>query len=194
MSDSLTLPQAHIEHELPGRLRLRIPSRRGDRPFFEAAARRVAELAGVRSLRANPLTGGMLIEHATTTGAIASFAREHELFDLPAPVVPPAPREAAPPARPAVFSNPLSLASAGLAGAGVYQLARGRVLGSASENLWNAYGAYTTLKQPWIAAALVGFGAYQAATGPALGSAVSLFLYALNARRLAQGQAPETTV
>ncbi len=191
----MDLAKAFIEHELPGRIRLRIPSRRGDRPFFEAAGKRVAELPGVRSLRANPLTGGLLIEHRTSRDAIASFAREHGLFDLSAPVAVPVRHEAATVRLPsAALPAPLSLAAAGLAGAGLYQLARGQVLGSASENLWNAYSAYAVLRKPWVAGALVGFGVVQAVAGQRLGSAVSLFLYAMNARRMAQGQAPESTV
>lgn len=195
LSGPAALPQALVEHELPGRLRLRVPSRRGDRPFFEAVSERIAGLAGVRRVRANPLTGSLLVEHATSAAAIAALAREHGSFDLIAPGALPAPREVpAAPARPAVLPDPLSLAAAGLAGAGAYQLARGRVLGSASENLWNAYGAYAVLKQPWTAVVLVGFGLYQLAAGQGLGSAVSLFLYALNARHLARGQAPEAAV
>jgi hypothetical protein len=151
LSDLMELPQARIEHALPGRLRLRIPSRRGDRRYFEAVGGQIATLTGVRSLRANPITGGLLIEHATGTDAIASFAREHGLFNL----------------------------------------ARGRVLGSASEQLWNSYSAYATLKKPWIAATLAVAGLYQAVAGKRLGSAVSLFFYALHARRLSRGQTPK---
>jgi len=187
--------KAFVEHELPGRLRLRIPSRRGDRPFFEATGKRVAELPGVRSVRANPLTGGLLIEHGSSRDAIAASARDHGLFDLSAFGAVPVRREAATPRAPSTaLPAPLSLAAVGLAGAGLYQLARGRVLGSASENLWNAYSAYAVLRKPWVAVALVGFGVVQAAAGQGLGSAVSLFLYAMNARRMAQGQTPEPTV
>jgi hypothetical protein len=191
LSDLMELPQARIEHALPGRLRLRIPSRRGDRRYFEAVGGQIATLTGVRSLRANPITGGLLIEHATGTDAIASFAREHGLFNLSsAPADPP--RAEAPRARSAAaFPNPLALVAAGLAAAGVYQVARGRVLGSASEQLWNSYSAYATLKKPWIAATLAVAGLYQAVAGKRLGSAVSLFFYALHARRLSRGQTPK---
>jgi len=185
------MPQAQIEHELPGRLRLRIPSRRGDRTFFEAAGQRIAAMPGVRSIHANPLTGSLLVGHGTSTDAIASFARERGLFDLPSSETLPARREPVRRTPPAGLPAPLSLAAAGLAGAGLYQAARGQVLGSASENLWNAYTAYAVQRKPWIAAALAGFGVVQAARGQGLGSAVSLFLYAINARRMAQRQPPE---
>jgi hypothetical protein len=189
----MALPQARVEHELPGRLRLRIPSRRGDRRYFEAVGGQIATLTGVRSLRANPITGGLLIEHATGTDAIASFAREHGLFDLlSAPDDPPVPRAEAPRARSAAaFPNPLALVAAGLAAAGVYQMARGRVLGSASEQLWNSYSAYATFKKPWVAATLAVAGLHQAVAGKRLGSAVSLFFYALHARRLSRGPTPK---
>ena len=187
------LPAAYIEHELPGRLRLRVPSRRGHRGFFADAGQHIAGMAGVHRVQANPLTGGLLVEHAADTAAVAAFAREHGLFDLRSRAVAPRTRGVVPAGAPSVLPHPMSLAALGLAGAGVVQFARGQVLGSASESLWNAYSAQAVLRQPVLAAGLAGLGLVQLARGPVLGSAVSLFLYALNARRLARGQIAEPT-
>lgn len=184
------LPEAHVEHELPGRVRLRVPSRRGNRGYFADAGQRIAGLAGVRRVQANPLTGGLLVEHAADTAAVAAFAREHGLFDVQSGAVPAQARALVPAGTPPA-PHPMSVAALGLAGAGVVQLARGQALGSASESLWNAYNAQAVLKQPVLAAGLAGLGLVQLARGPVLGSAVSLFLYALSARRLARGQAPD---
>ena len=188
------LPDAHVEHELPGRLRRRGPSRRGDRGYFAWASQSGAGLAGVRRVQANPLTGGLLMEHAADAAAIAAFAREHGLFDLRPRAVPTQTRALVPAGAPrAALPHPLSVVALGLAGAGVVQLARGQALGSASESLWNAVSAQAVLKQPVLAAGLTGLGLVQLTRGPVLGSAVSLFLYALNARRLARGQAADAS-
>jgi len=73
------------------------------------------------------------------------------------------------------------MAAVGLTGLGLYQAARGQILGAATENLWNAYGAQMLLRKPWLAAGLAGLGIYQLARGRALGSASSLLFYALSA-------------
>lgn len=188
----VALPEAHIEHELPGRLRLRIPSRRGNRGYFVGASQRIAGLTGVRRVQANPLTGGLLVEHAVGTAAVADFARGHGLFDVRPRATPPA-RAMVPAGAPPALPDPMSVAALGLAGAGVVQLARDQALGSASESLWNAFTAKAVLRQPVLAAGLTGLGLLQLARGPVLGSAVSLFLYALSARRLARGQASDSS-
>jgi hypothetical protein len=89
---------------------------------------------------------------------------------------------------------PLNLVALGLAGAGMLQVARGQVIGSASENLWNAYGLYAATRQRWPLTVLVPLGLLQIARGEVLGSATSLFLYALSARRMAQRQSTGDTV
>ena len=77
---------------------------------------------------------------------------------------------------------------------GLLQLARGEIVGSASENLWNAYGLYAVTRNTLPSAFLIAFGLFQIARGEVLGSATSLFLYAYSARRLAQHRAPEEAV
>lgn len=178
-------PRARIEHRINGRLRLRIDAKRGDAPFFQHAQTVLAALPHVRGIATNPRTGSILIEHHGGEDSIFASARAKGLFDAAAPsppamAVPMAVRRTANP------SSPLDLAAAGLAAAGVVQLARGQVIGSASENLWNAYGLYGTGKTSWGPALLVGFGIVQIIRGEILGSATSLFLYAFSARRLAR--------
>jgi hypothetical protein len=91
-------------------------------------------------------------------------------------------------------TSPLNLVALGLTAAGVLQLARGKVVGSASESLWNAYGLYVMTREAWPLAVLVPFGVFQIARGEALGSATSLFLYAFSARRMAQRRSAVDTV
>lgn len=126
---AMAAPHALAQHELPGRLRVRIPSGRGNAVFLEGVGTRPAATPGVRPLRVNPVTGGLLIEHGASAGAIAAFAWEHGLFDAwafsPTQVAPPAPpASAAPRAIPVGFPAPLSLAAA-LAGCAVFRVAAG---------------------------------------------------------------------
>lgn len=184
---------AEIEHSLPGRLRLRVRAKRGDRRFFDQTAAALAALHGVRAVRGNPVTASLLIEHDGDEAAVLASARERHLFETAPPT-----RAAVPRSGSAVAGErsvaPLDLAALGLGAAGLLQLARGRVLGSASENLWNAYGVYAATRQARVAAGLVALGLLQIVRGEILGSAVSLFLYALSARRMARGAATKDTV
>jgi hypothetical protein len=52
---------AHAVHRTSARLRLRIPARRYDEPYFSALTRRLAELPGVVEAIATPHTAGVLL-------------------------------------------------------------------------------------------------------------------------------------
>ena len=75
-------PLARLAHSLPGRKRVKIDEKRGDAAYFAALEK---ELAGYRDLIAvetNPLTGTVLISHATEDTRLWDYAGEHELFRL----------------------------------------------------------------------------------------------------------------
>jgi hypothetical protein len=59
------------------------------------------------------------------------------------------------------------------------------MLGSASENFWNAYGAYRIFHNSPVALVLGALGLWQLLRGQWLGSASSLLFYALVAQSLA---------
>lgn len=144
-------PEAHISHAAAGRVRIKVPGRRGDSDYFAQAERRFGQCPGVRRVAVNPLTGSILIEHETETAAILDFAETGDMVSLKPQedVVPLAVmvresaaemdrrvREAA--------GNALDLWSATslvfLALACV-QLARGHYIGPASTLLWTAVAA-----------------------------------------------------
>ena len=187
MPDTPPLPLAHVEHRIPGRMRLRVRARRGDAGFFERAAD-LGRVPGVRAVHSNVQTGSILVEHAGDEAAVLAAAREQGLFGVAPPTQSPNPLAGVEtPAR-------LNAAALGLAGAGLLQVARGQAVGSGTENLFNAHSAYTTTGQPWLAALLATFGVIQIARGEVLGSATSLFLYALSVKRRAEHQAVGDTV
>jgi hypothetical protein len=178
-------PLAQVEHQLAGRLRLRVSAKRHDPAFFTFVEDRLLQAPGIRRLRTNPRTGSILVEHADGVAAIAAFAREQGLFDLALTVPRPAAAAARTPRTGRSSVHPLSVTAAGLAGLGAYQVARGRFFGSAVEHLWHGYGAYRTLNMPLLALGLAGLGLYRLTTGHILNPAATLLFHALTARAMA---------
>lgn len=175
-------PIATIQHQIPGRLRLRIPARRGDVSFFHGIVQALSKLPGVEKLDAIPLTGSIIIRHSGSAQAIAAAATEQGLFEIG----PEEPKEApAPSTRRRPYSGLRNTAATGLSGLALFQVARGQLTGNAAENFWNAYGAQRILGRPEIAAGFVLLGIVQVLRGQLLGSASSLLFYSLITRQLA---------
>ncbi|MFN3324193.1 MAG: HMA2 domain-containing protein [Bryobacteraceae bacterium] len=74
------LPEARIEHQVHGRIRFRIPSKRGDQGYFSELERSLASCQGIASVRVNPTTGSVLVLHHASPDAIVSYAHERSLF------------------------------------------------------------------------------------------------------------------
>lgn len=81
-------PTGVLVHDSPGRARLRVSEKMGDRAYFEAAVRALAACPGVRRVSGSPLTGSLLILHSGAFDPIVQFARAQSLFDLVAGHVP----------------------------------------------------------------------------------------------------------
>ncbi len=77
-------PHAHISHSAAGRVRIRVPGRRYDAPYFARVEQRFRECPGVERVAVNPMTGSILIEHTTDTAAITDFAEQGEFLSLQA--------------------------------------------------------------------------------------------------------------
>jgi hypothetical protein len=180
-------PDAYTVHQVPGRTRLRVPARRGDRTYFAHVAQALTRAPEVLSVRVNPSTGSILLLHTSQLRKLAEHAAEAGLFRLAAAPVAPFRRPARIEPRPQIV--PLSLLSAGLAGLAVIQLARARVAGAATEHLWGAYQASRILGKPGMVATLGAIGVMQLARGRVLSPAVSLLSYAVAARTFARHDA-----
>ncbi len=169
---------ATVVHMLPGRIRLRFASRRGDAAFFEGLVRDLSAHPLVDRVRANPLTGSLLLEHSAGPAELASFA-EHS--GLPVALEAPSPGPAAPSRarrRGRLRAMRLSGPAATLSALGLYQATRGRLLGSGGELFWHALRVSGT-RYGWIAAALLASGLVQALRGRWLPPASSLIAYAI---------------
>lgn len=174
-------PIATIQHQIPGRLRLQIPARRGDVSFFHHIVQALSKLPSIAELSAIPLTGSIIIRHSGSAQAITAAATEQGLFEIGEE-----PKKApAPSSRRRHHAGLRGTAATGLSGLALFQVARGRLTGNAAENFWNAYGAQRILGRPEIAAGFVLLGIAQVLRGQLLGSASSLFFYSLITRQLA---------
>jgi hypothetical protein len=179
------VPVAYIEHQLPGRVRLRVPSQRGEVPFFEKVVRELSKHPAIRELSATPLTGCITLQHFEPLQPIIAAAADQKLFatrrlEPQSNVCEPIPasglREGS------GFAGGIAT---GLSGLSLFQAMQGNVLGSAAENVWHAFGAQRFLGRPDIAAVFVALGIYQILRGQLFGSASSLFFYALVMRQIA---------
>jgi hypothetical protein len=56
-------PYARIAHRTRSRVRLSIPEKRRDRDYFAEARKQIAALPGVTEVRANSVTGSLLVVH-----------------------------------------------------------------------------------------------------------------------------------
>jgi hypothetical protein len=64
------------------RLRIKIPSKKGDVSYFSALRERLASCPGIEEIRVNPQTGTALISYECEKKTLAEFARENDLFLL----------------------------------------------------------------------------------------------------------------
>jgi hypothetical protein len=76
------IPDAHVSHGMSCRLRIKIPSKRGDVSYFSALRERLSGCPGVEEIKANPRTASALISYECETKTLAKFARENGLFVL----------------------------------------------------------------------------------------------------------------
>ncbi len=130
------IPPARIVHQAPGRIRFRIPSKKGNHAYFEETARRIAETIEPDRVEANPATGSLLVldDRLDLQGLLSAMESEG-LFRMDAPVHPaPLARLAITPVtslserlRQATFGriDLANLAFFVLVGVGTYQLIKG---------------------------------------------------------------------
>ena len=158
------LPEAYITHSSQGRVRIKIPSRKGDRAFFSVLKDKLpdaSEIPGIQRIEMNPTTGSVLVVHDPNYKmpdftVVTTFLEQQGLFKLGATGMsePPVSRNIAKTfqgvnQRLADFTSGeidlQSLAVLGLLGLGLFQLSRGQVMIPAISAFW--YAA-TLLKEP----------------------------------------------
>ena len=73
-------PEASVAHSSTGRLRLKVPARRGDLAFFAELGGKLAAAPAVREVETNARTASILIKHDSSDEALLSWADDHNLL------------------------------------------------------------------------------------------------------------------
>ena len=76
------LPDAYLSHQTSERLRLKIPSKKGDIAYFSSLRKEFSENQGIKGVEVNPLTGSVLFMHRISKNAITKHAEAKALFRL----------------------------------------------------------------------------------------------------------------
>jgi hypothetical protein len=84
------LPEAFITHMAAGRLRIRIPSKKGEMTYFTSLKDQISGLPGIEKIEVNSLTGSVLVLHNLPVQEIdlktlAGYSKAGGLFRLEAP-------------------------------------------------------------------------------------------------------------
>ena len=152
------IPVAHVAHMVTGRVRIKVPSRRGDVEYFTVLYEELLDYPALVDVRVNPGTGSIIINHdAPSLEQLKSFAEEMQLFNLERTDY-----------KPEVLLERVSLSLKGidegikkytggdidfrsvvfiiLIGVAIKQLTRGHVVGPASTLIWQALGMILSTK------------------------------------------------
>ncbi|OEU48761.1 MAG: hypothetical protein BA872_01770 [Desulfobacterales bacterium C00003060] len=76
------LPDARITHSTSARLRIKIPSKKGDNSYFESLEQSLSGCNGVQGVETSPVTGSVLLFHDANMKGISRFAEEKGLFKV----------------------------------------------------------------------------------------------------------------
>lgn len=74
------LPEARITHTTSGRLRIKIPSKKGNTSYFKSLKGRFSDWGKVQKAETNAVTAGVLLLHDADIKDISKFAEENRLF------------------------------------------------------------------------------------------------------------------
>jgi len=178
---------ASIAHRAPQRLRVTVPSRRGDPAFFDRLTRSLRDESAIEGGSANPVTGSVIVRHPDGAEPMDLLRRAFDLIELEDDEPPPR-------ANSETEADSYSAWAWALSGLAVVQAAQGHVVGHATENFWHAYGSQRLLSNNTLTLGFAALGVSQLLAGNVLGSASSLLFYSLVLRRIAEADrehAPE---
>lgn len=149
------IPQAIVVHRMAGRLRVRVPTKKGDAAYFGSVRDALSALEGVEGVEVTPYTGSILVRGPAPVKAVTDAAESRGLFALKEERAVKvtafhdavadgfgALNDRIKTATGATFDLP-GLAFAALVGAGIYQIARGNFTAPAWYTaFWYALGIF----------------------------------------------------
>ena len=75
-------PSAHISHVTKGRVRFKIPAKKGNARFFSNIKDVLEKNTKVAGVEINPVTGSVLVTHKADIDSIIKLAESNKLFKL----------------------------------------------------------------------------------------------------------------
>lgn len=141
---------AIVAHQIPGRVRLRIPARRGDTDYFAQLSDACSHLDTVEKVKANPSTGSLVVEFNDAAASLLEQIRHVGLIIEHAPTEDTDRRMIATEAGHAFplnlvtgrEINPMFMIGSLLAMLGIVQAARGKIMAPSLTLFWYAMDAY----------------------------------------------------
>lgn len=86
----MTTPAAQVSHQIAGRLRVRIPSRKGDAKYLDSIKNEFSGIKGITGVEINPMTGSVLFHLGDISlKTITDHALSRGFFRLQEPVASP---------------------------------------------------------------------------------------------------------
>ena len=76
------IPRAYISHRGPERLRVKIPSRKGDTVYFSELKKQLTQCKAVTQCETNPVTASVLFVRMADIRTVIEFAEGNHLFKL----------------------------------------------------------------------------------------------------------------
>ena len=76
------IPEAHIVHRAPKRLRLKVASKRDHEGYLRELPEKFAGFTGIDEFEINPLTGSVLIKHSGNSEEIIDFINKRGIFEI----------------------------------------------------------------------------------------------------------------
>ncbi len=76
------IPDAYVSHQSLGRVRIKVPAKRGDETYFTHLRDSFEGCAGIAAVDVNPVTGSILFAHTTDFRTIRAYAEENNLFTM----------------------------------------------------------------------------------------------------------------
>ncbi|MCX7913586.1 MAG: hypothetical protein N2511_03260 [Thermodesulfovibrionales bacterium] len=76
------IPEAILSHKIKNRIRIKVPSKKGDKNYFNYINGKLLECNGLIDVKVNPLSGSVLVLHTTDVAKISEFALTNKIFKL----------------------------------------------------------------------------------------------------------------
>jgi hypothetical protein len=76
------IPEAHIVHRAPNRLRLKVASKKEHDGYLRTLPEKFTGFSGIDEIEINPLTGSVLFKHGGNGEEIIDFMKKRGIFEI----------------------------------------------------------------------------------------------------------------